>query len=317
MDDASPWLRPIGTLAVASALALTAVPALAQEGPPTTVRVDLMGASVDLHEGTCADPTLDPWASVGRLERRPFGTIDETALGDGAGEEGDEERLPAGGDEGDDARAFDDADDIGVLEGGEITETGREGDPVEEAAEAAVAVGEEISDELAEGDDVAIGESSAELIEEEREGDVAIDEGEALVDESAAEMVDDDVAGDVAVGDEERVVQSLAPALYVAEGEVDAGFESIFDQANVIAVHQSSDQYETIVACGDLGGLADEIEEELVVGMRAVDGSGVRGYAVFESDPALFGDDAMAVSVYLFDRLPTQRDAALTATPTP
>jgi len=289
-------LRPVGALAVTTGLALGVVSALAQEDGATGGRIDPAGAPVDLHEGICADPVLDPWATIGRLERQDYGEIDDAELDEAAIGEDDGGDLAAGVED-DEAVLGEGEDDGGVLDGGPITETGREGEPVEDAAEAAAAVGEEISDELAEADAVAIEEPASALIEDELEGDVALDEEE------------EDPAA--ATG---PAVRPIAPAFYVAEGEVDAGFEPLFDQRNVIAVHRSAGEYDEIVACGGLGGVAYEGEEEVVVGMAPVDGSGIRGYAVFESDPALFGEDVTAVTVHIFENLPTQRDRAA-ATP--
>ena len=58
-------------------------------------------------------------------------------------------------------------------------------------------------------------------------------------------------------------------------------------------------------------------ETEVVVGLSPVNGSGLRGYAVFTYDTIIFGEDQTVVDVYLFEGLPTQRDATMAATPTP
>ena len=45
-------------------------------------------------------------------------------------------------------------------------------------------------------------------------------------------------------------------------------------------------------------------EVKVVTGLAPVNNSRVRSYAIFENDPALFGDDRTEVTVYLFERLP-------------
>jgi hypothetical protein len=109
----------------------------------------------------------------------------------------------------------------------------------------------------------------------------------------------------------------LLPIIYSAEGEIDAPFEAILNQPNVIAVHQSSEEYATIVACGNVVGVDFAEEDEVVVGLPPVNASGVRGYAIFENDPVLFGDDRTEVTVYLFDRLPSRGDIVAAGTPAP
>ena len=210
--------------------------ALAQQD---TANLDLTGAPVHMHEGTCADPVLDPWDEIGRRQRQDYGDV---------GEEVDTDLTPEG-------FLSEDTDDDGVLDDGEdLNENGVLDTGVD-----------------ADGD------------------------GTLTDDEIVAE-------GEAMVGIANR------PNVYVANGEVDATFEAIFDQQNVIAVHESSEQYENIVACGNVGGIEYEDEEEVVIGLSAVDGSGVRGYAVFNFDPALFGNDVTVVDVFLFENLQTQRD---------
>jgi hypothetical protein len=247
------WARPVGALALAGLLAVGAAPALAQDATPPagqTGALDLTNAPVDMHEGTCANPTLDPWTEIGRLQRQRFAGVDETL-------------APGAGPFTDLAEISEDADDDGALDEGEDLN-----------ANAAIDTGFDVDE-----DDVL-------------DVDEIVDEGEAAI-----------------------IVVNL-PTVWNTRGVIDAPFEPIFTQENVIAVHQSSDQYETIVACANVGGLAYE-GDEVVVGLNPVDGSGIRGYAVFEYDSVLFGNDQTRVSVYLFSGLPTERDYAARATPTP
>ena len=252
--------RRIGVIAVAASLVLGAGSALAQESTPAAgMRIDLTSAPVDMHEGTCASPTLDPWDEIGRLQRQEF--ADVPAVDEGLTDQ-----------------------DVAVNPGAVFVTEDLDGDGV-----------------LDEGEDLD-GDGILDFgIDADNDG--VLDDGEALAD------------GEVVFG-----VVNL-PDVWTTHGVIDAPFEPIFNQPNVIAVHQSSAQYETIVACGNLGGIVPDDDglfeaTEVVVGLSPVDGSGIRGYAVLTYDTIIFGEDQTVVDVYLFEDLPTTRDAATAATPT-
>ena len=239
-------------MVLAGSLLLGAGSALAQETTPATGAMSLINAPVDMHEGTCANPTLDPWTELGRLQRQGAdssdddgGILDDIGLGD------DQEGFLAEDDDGD-----------GVLDDGEDDN------------------GNGILDVGTDGN-----------------GDGVLDEDEVLV--------VDETAGATA----------RQPVTYTMEGEISSGYGPLFDQQNIIAIHQSSEEYENIVACGNLGGVDYEDEDEIAIGLRSMDGSGIRGYAVFQFDPAIFGDDVTAVTVYVFEGLGTQRESRAVATP--
>lgn len=243
--------RRLGAVVLTGSLLLGAGSALAQETTPAPGTMSLINAPVDMHEGTCANPTLDPWAELGRLQRQGADNTDDDSLLDNIGLGDDEEGF-----------LTEDDDRDGVLDDGE------DGN------------GNGILD-----------------VGTDENGDGVLDEDEVLV--------VDETAGTVA----------RQPVTYTMEGEIESGYEPLFDQQNIIAIHQSSEEYENIVACGNLGGIDYEDEDEIAVGLRSVDGSGIRGYAVFEFDPAIFGDDVTAVTVYAFEGLGTQRDNGAAATP--
>jgi hypothetical protein len=236
----------IGAVLIASAIALGAVPALAQDDTRAG-RLDLLNAPVEMHAGTCADIILDPWDAVARLQRQDYPGVPENLQG---------ELVPVS----DRVLLTEDLNDDGILD-----------------------VGEDLNnnDVLDEGIDL--------------DGDAVLDAEE--------------------IGVEDVVAIPLLPIIYSAHGTIDAPFAPIFNQPNVIAVHKSSEEYATIVACGNVGGIEFEGQDEVVVGLAPVNDSGVRGYAVFEYDSVLFGDDRTEVTAYLFDRLPTQRETMLEATP--
>lgn len=218
--------RNLGAMLLAGSLLLGAGSAVAQEATPATGAMSLVNAPVDMHQGTCANPTLDPWTDLGQLQRQGVDTTEDDGLLDNIGL----------------------ADDLEGL----LTEDGNDG------------------------------------------------------------VLDKD---EVVVEDEVKVALTGQPVTYTLEGEIESGLGPLFDQQNIIAIHQSSEQYETIVACGNLGGVDYEDEDEIAIGLRSMDSSGIRGYAVFEFDPAIFGDGVTAVTVYVFEGLDTQRDIGAAATP--
>lgn len=159
------------------------------------------------------------------------------------------------------------------------------------------------------------------LLSEDLNDDDILGVGEDLNDnnvlDEGIDLDGDEVLDAEEIGIEDVVAIPLLPVIYSAQGEIDAPFEPIFNQPNVIAVHQSSAEYATIVACGNVGGVDHEDQDEVVVGLAPVGESGVRGYAIFEFDAVLFGDDRTEVTIYLFDRLPTARELMLEGTPVP
>ncbi len=116
------------------------------------------------------------------------------------------------------------------------------------------------------------------------------------------------------------------PIVYKAEAEIDATFDDLFDSPEIAAVHRSAEAYDVIVACGELTRVGDtEDDDEVLVALRPVGGSGFYGYAVFERDTGnvpVFGENTTGVTVYLFKGLSTLRgeraaEAVGTATATP
>ena len=69
------WARSVGAIAVAASLLLGTGAALAQQSTPTAGQMDLTNAPVDMHEGTCTNPTLDPWDEIGRLQQQRFADV--------------------------------------------------------------------------------------------------------------------------------------------------------------------------------------------------------------------------------------------------
>jgi len=85
-----------------------------------------------------------------------------------------------------------------------------------------------------------------------------------------------------------------------ASATISATLEDVANGQHVIAVHASSEEYETILACGEIAGVNDD--GQMVFAIDPVDGSGVSGIAILNSGSSgLFdlGDDEIQVTVYV------------------
>ncbi len=94
---------------------------------------------------------------------------------------------------------------------------------------------------------------------------------------------------------------------------VDAALEDILAEEHAINFHESAENIENYIACGDIGGAVMtgpgmDGGGTLVIGLRSLNGSGISGVATLEGM-----DDQTAVTVYLAEDL-TGVDEA---TPTP
>ncbi|MGE3798125.1 MAG: hypothetical protein AB7G88_09800 [Thermomicrobiales bacterium] len=92
-----------------------------------------------------------------------------------------------------------------------------------------------------------------------------------------------------------------AVGVLVANETVDLSFDNVLDENQyAIAVHQSSEEFGTIVACGEIGGRV--ADGQLIFGLRSVNESGVSGIAIIDEDSSGIlglGDDELSVKVYL------------------
>ena len=105
---------------------------------------------------------------------------------------------------------------------------------------------------------------------------------------------DDDVE---TVGDADAV-----PMVLSASATVDEKLNDLADNGNAIAVHASADDYDTIVACGNIAGIKND--GKIVVAMNSVDDETVVGVAILDEDTSGvlgLGDEQVKATVYLFD----------------
>lgn len=92
-----------------------------------------------------------------------------------------------------------------------------------------------------------------------------------------------------------------APVLQVTKA-IDVKLDDLGNQPYVLAVHASADDYDTIVACGQIAGVNQD--GKLVIALAPVGGGTVNGIATLDSDTSGvlgIGKDQTNVTVYLYD----------------
>lgn len=102
------------------------------------------------------------------------------------------------------------------------------------------------------------------------------------------------------------------PVVMGTSSTVSATIGDLADEGNAIAVHASAEDYDTILACGNVAGINDD--GTLVIALNSSEDSTVVGVAILDEDSGGFlglGDDEVQATVYLFD---TEEDGAA-ATP--
>lgn len=179
------------------------------------------------------------------------------------------------------------------------------------------------------------------VVDEDLDDDGVLDEGEDIDGDGVLDLGIDD-NGDGVLATDELLDEADAalilvdhPQVYKVEEELDATFEELFgvdedaanededdkalDDPGIVAVHASSAEFGTIVACGEMTSPNWKDESDVVIGLRPVNQSGIYGFAVFERDTGnvpIFGENTTGVTVYMFDNLATQRSDRM-ATPAP
>lgn len=104
------------------------------------------------------------------------------------------------------------------------------------------------------------------------------------------------------------------PVVMGTSSTIDSSLNDLADQGNAVAVHASADDYDTIVACGNIAGMKDD--GKLVVALNSVDDATVVGVAILDEDNAGalgLGDDQVSATIYLFDTEDTADDMATPA----
>lgn len=106
--------------------------------------------------------------------------------------------------------------------------------------------------------------------------------------------------------DDPNVVgMEVSTTVYETSGTIDFQIDDLANDGHAVAVHASSDEFGTIVACGDIAGIQDN--GQIVVPLVPVDGGTMVGIAIVDADEAGFfdlGDDQTQLTIYVFDSAP-------------
>lgn len=101
---------------------------------------------------------------------------------------------------------------------------------------------------------------------------------------------------------------TAAAVEYSETGDIDVNFDDLFTEAHAINVHESAQNIQNYIACGDIGGPV--LDDKVFVALNSQNGSGFGGIAILEKD----GDDKTKVTVYLAPGM--SGDVVPSATPT-
>ena len=100
----------------------------------------------------------------------------------------------------------------------------------------------------------------------------------------------------------ETVGQQTGAIVLQTDGTIDATLDDLGNAPHVVAVHQSPEEYDTIIACGEIAGI--KTDGRLVVALAPVGDSTTVGVAVFNEDESGvlgLGEDQVQGTVYVFD----------------
>lgn len=110
-------------------------------------------------------------------------------------------------------------------------------------------------------------------------------------------------------GDDIKGSLTAAP-VEISETEVEVKWDDLFATAHAINIHESAQNIQNYVACGDIGGPV--LDDKLFIGLTSLNDSGYAGIAMLEKD----GDDKVKVTIYLGRNLSGVPAAPGTPTPT-
>ena len=84
-----------------------------------------------------------------------------------------------------------------------------------------------------------------------------------------------------------------APTVLYSESEAEIPWDEVFDSSHAINVHESNENVQTYIACGDIGGPVKD--DRVYVSLLPQNDSGFFGTAVLEEAD----DDKTKVTIYL------------------
>ena len=95
-------------------------------------------------------------------------------------------------------------------------------------------------------------------------------------------------------GEAEPLGILTAPTVLYSETDVELNLDDILAAPHAINVHESAENAQNYIACGDIGGV--EVDNQLAIGIQSQNDSGYHGVAVLERN-----DDQTTVRVYLVE----------------
>lgn len=105
---------------------------------------------------------------------------------------------------------------------------------------------------------------------------------------------DDD--GEVSESPEVRGTLTVGDVTYSETDDIELVWDDVLSSPHAIVVHESEDNMDTYIACGDIGGVVfGDDDDEMVIGLHPVGDSGFSGIAVLDADD----DDEVDVEVYM------------------
>jgi hypothetical protein len=103
-----------------------------------------------------------------------------------------------------------------------------------------------------------------------------------------------------------------APTVLYSESEGDVSWDDVLGTSHAINVHESNENIQTYIACGDIGGPVKD--DKVYVALQPQNDSGFFGIAIVEEAD----DDKVKVTIYLTQPLPTGEETpAAEETPEP
>ncbi len=106
-----------------------------------------------------------------------------------------------------------------------------------------------------------------------------------------------------------QVVGTLTatPVLFSLSDKLDLKFDDMLSESHSVTIHESQDNIQNYLACGEIGGIV--VDDELVVALHPLSDSGYTGIAILTKD----GDGNVDVKVYLAE--PAKSEPTTDATP--
>ena len=98
-----------------------------------------------------------------------------------------------------------------------------------------------------------------------------------------------------------------APRVLYSETEVEMSLEDILAESHSVNLHESEEQIQNYIACGEIGGV--NVDDEIIIGLRPMNDSGYSGLVTLQAD----GDNTM-VRVYLVEPMVEQEPVATPVT---